>query len=113
MANVTIAPEKVAPGGIAPTRTGSLDTADTHIVRNNGQMLLMFQKAGAGICAVTVQTPAKRGGLDIAERTFNVPASTGDVIAGPFPPALYNDAAGDLRFTIDEATGLTVAAVYL
>jgi len=112
MAAVTLAPQALKPAGIAPTRTGSLSASNTYIVRNNGRTLLHFLKAGANACTVTVQTPVKAGGLDVAERTFNVPASTGDVMAGPFTPSIYNDAAGDLRFTLSEVTGLTVAAVY-
>jgi len=72
MADVTLAPQPVVAGGIAPTRTGSLSTGNTYIVRNNGRLLLMFQKSGAGECTVTVQTPATQGGLAVAERTFAV-----------------------------------------
>jgi hypothetical protein len=113
MSDVTIVPQRASAVGITPTRSGSLSVSDTYIVRNNGRLLLLFEKSGASDCVVTVQTPAKRGGLDVAERTFTVVATTGDVIAGPFPPPLYNDAAGDLRFTLDEITGLDVAAVML
>jgi hypothetical protein len=113
MADVTLNPQKLSDVGVAPTRAGSLSASNTYIVRNNGRTLLLFEKTGAGNCTVTVQTPAKQGGLDVAERTFNVPATTGDVAAGPFPPSLYNDASGDLRFTLSEVTGLTVAVVSL
>lgn len=109
MADKTIAPQRISDVGVTPTRTSGLLTADTHIVRNTGRMWLHFLKTGAGICTVTVQTPKVVGGLGVAERTFTVPATTGDTIAGPFPPDIYNDALGDLRFTLDEVTGLDVA----
>lgn len=113
MADVRITPQRPNDGGITTTRTGSLLTTDTYLVRNNGVTLLLFEKTGAGACTVTVQTPATVGGLAVAERTFTVPATTGDVIAGPFPPRVYNDTAGDLRFTLSEITGLTVAAIII
>ena len=113
MADVRITPQRPNDGGITATRTGSLLTTDTHLVRNNGVTLLLFEKTGAGACTVTVQTPATVVGLAVAERTFTVPATTGDVIAGPFPPGVYNDGADDLRFTLSEITGLTVAAIII
>ncbi|MFQ5775858.1 MAG: hypothetical protein ACE5GS_15150 [Kiloniellaceae bacterium] len=113
MADVVLAPQRINAGGIAPARTGGLTTNDTYLVRNNGAVILLFEKTGAGACVVTVQTPARAGGLDVAERTFTVPATTGDVAAGPFPPSIYNDGSGDLRFTLSEVTGLTVAALML
>jgi hypothetical protein len=45
--------------------------------------------------------------LDIAEVTISIPATTGDVMLGPFPPSLFNDGNGDMRFNFSEVTGLT------
>ncbi len=111
MADRTLTPQVMTDTGVAPTYTGSLLTADTHIVRNNGRMFLHFLKTGAGACTVTVQTPATMGGKAVAETTFSVPATTGDVMAGPFPDRLYNDGSNDMRFTLSEITGLSVAVV--
>jgi hypothetical protein len=111
MAEVAIAVQRVLPTGVAPTYTGSLLTTNTYLVRNSGRVMLHFKKAGASVCTVTIQTPATVGGLAVAEQTNTVPASTGDIMAGPFPPRIYNDGAGDLRFTLSEITGLTVAVV--
>lgn len=113
MADVILTPQRPSDVGATITRTGSLLTTNTYIVRNDGKTLINWQKSGAGACTVTVQTPAKVGGLDVAERTINVPATTGDVIAGPFPPGIYNDAVGDLRFTLSEITGLDVAVIQM
>ena len=111
MPDVRIAVEKPGAAGAAPTRNGSLSISDTYLVRNDGQVLLLFEKSGAGACTVTVQTPVQIGGLAVAERTFSVPATTGDVAAGPFPASIYSDGLGDLRLTLSEVTGLTVAAL--
>jgi len=111
MPDIRIDVEKPSAAGAAPTRNGSLSASDTYLVRNDGQVLLLFEKSGAGACTVTVQTPVQVGGLAVAERTINVPATTGDVAAGPFPASIYNDGSGDLRVTLSEITGLTIAAL--
>ena len=111
MPDVRIAVEKPGAAGAAPTRNGALSIADTYLVRNDGQVLLLFEKSGAGACTVTIQTPVQVGGLAVAERTINVPATTGDVAGGPFPASIYNDALGDMRLTFSEVTGLTIAAL--
>lgn len=111
MANVTLTPQQVVKGGAAVTRTGSLSVADTYVVRNDGKTILHFRKSGAGACTVTVQTPAQVGGLDVAENTVTVPATTGDVVCGPFQASIFNDGSGDVKFTLSEITGLDVAVL--
>jgi hypothetical protein len=113
MANVTLTPQQMAASGTTPTRTGSLSVSDTYLVRNDGHTFLHFRKSGAGGCTVTIQTPPTIGGLAVAEQTVNVPATTGDVMVGPFPPAIYNDGNGDAKFTLSEITGLDVAVLKL
>lgn len=113
MADVILAPQKLSDAGVAPTYTGSLSVANTYIVRNSGRVFLHFKKTGAGANTTTVQTPKTVGGLAVADRTVNVPGTTGDVMVGPLSPDLYNDAIGDLRFTLSEITGLSVAVLEL
>ncbi len=110
MSDVTLTVESGLPAGITPTRT-ALATGNTYKVRNNGRVALLFEKSGANPCVVTVQTPATVGGLAVAERTFTVVASIGDIIAAKVPPSVYNDGNGDLNFTIDEGTAITCAVV--
>ena len=111
MADVALVPQKANPNSITPTYTGSLSISDVYTVKNNGRTLLHFKKTGAGNCTVTVQTPRSLGGLAVAEQTFTVPATTGDVMAGPFQPSIYNDSSQELRVTLSEITGLSVAAI--
>ena len=113
MADVTLVPQRINDVGVTPTRTGSLSTSNTYIVRNTGRMWLHFKKSGAGACVVTIQTPKTVGGLAVAERTLTVPATTGDKTIGPFPPGTYNDALGDLRFTLSDIAGLDVAVLQI
>lgn len=101
--------------GIDLTDTGSLSVANQYFVLNDGNVFLHFKKSGAGACTVTVVTPATvSGGLAVADPTYTVPATTGDVMVGPFPPETFNDpTTGKLQFTLSEITGLTVAVARL
>jgi len=112
MGDVTLAPTAAVPTGIASS-TQAMAIADNYIVRNNGRVLLHFVKTGAGAATITVVTPNTVGGLAIAEQTFVVPATTGNVWAGPFDPGIYNDASGDLDVSTSEDTAITVEAVQI
>lgn len=111
MGDVTLGVEKITKAGLAATYTGSLSDANTYLVRNSGKVFLHFKKGGAHRCDVTVQTPMKVADLDVAENTVTVPATTGDKFIGPFPKSIFNYGSGDLKFTLSEITGLTVAVL--
>lgn len=112
MADDILTPTPAAQGGTTAAPT-AMDAADTYIVRNNGRVLLHFVKTGAGAATITIQTPKTVNGLAVAEETVAVPATTGNVWAGPFNPNTFNDASGDMRFTTDEDTGITVEAIQI
>ncbi len=110
MGDVTLAVQNAGPAGVTPTRN-AIATGNTSKVRNNGRVALLFEKSGAGEATITVTTPATLGGLAVADQTITVVATTGDVTAAKFPPAIYNDGNGDLNFITDEGTGLTCAVL--
>lgn len=111
MAEITVSVESVVRTGLAATYNGSLSASNQYFVANDGRVILHFLKTGAGNCTVTIVTPGLVDSLAVADRTFTVPASTGDVFVGPFPPSVYNDGDGNLEFTLSEVTGLTVAVL--
>lgn len=118
MAVIALAQQQLADSGVAPTYTLSgasplLNVTDSFTVGNDGRVMLHFKKTGAGACTVTIVTPGTVRGKAIADATVNVPATTGDVMIGPFPPDLYNDANGNISFTLSDVTGLSVAVVRL
>ena len=120
MSDVTLAVQQITRAGVAPTHVASgasplLNTSDTFKFNNTGKEVLYFKKSGAGACTVTIKTPGTVDGLAVAERTITVPASTGDVMVGPFPPAIYNTPGTNMAegFTVSEVTGLTVALLRL
>lgn len=112
MADVTLAPTVAVQGGIASS-TQAMATADNYIIRNNGNVLLHFVKVGANNATITVVTPKTVSGLAVADLTFSVPATTGDVWAGPFSPDTFNDANGDLDVSTSEETGIVMEAIDL
>jgi len=108
MADTRYTPLLVTEAGLTTAYTAGIIVATTDFVmKNDGDTRLHFKKAGAAACTVTVKTPLKIGGKDLADLTVNVPATTGDVMSGPFPPNQYNDGNGDMRFNFSEVTGLT------
>jgi len=115
MGDVRITPQKILDEGITPALTGSLAVAATseYIIRNTGRMFINVKKAGAGDCTVIIQTPITTAGLAVAEQSVTCVATSGDVLIGPFPPNVYNDAVGDITVTFSEVTGLTAGAFEL
>jgi len=115
MGDVRLTVQKVLKAGLDLTDVGGLAVAatSTYMVANDGRTFLHFKKGAAVICTVTIQTPATMGGYAVANQDVIVPANTGDVHCGPFPTRLFNDGNGDLRFTLSDVDGLTVALAKL
>ncbi len=100
--------------GSTPTYTGSLAAGTTqYIVRNDGRIFLHFKKTGANACTVGIVTTLTVSGFALADVSVTVGPTTGDVMVGPFPPAVFNDSSGDVTFTVSEATSLSVAVMQL
>lgn len=110
MADVPLTVQTASPGGIVPNYQAIGSTTDVYLVPNNGNVLLHFKKSGAGIANIALQTPGTVAGLAIADGAVAVPATTGDVMVDSLPPDVYNT-GGNIRFTTDNFTGLTVACV--
>lgn len=110
MSLVRLTPQVLDVAGITPSYT-SLATADTYLISNNGRVQLHFKKTGAGDAIITYITPPTIDGLAIASRTDTVVATTGDRMVGKFKPSVYNDENGDMSFTSDEETAISVAVI--
>ena len=115
MVDVLLTREQILVAGIAPTNT-SIDATDVYFVDNQpGQVFLHFKNTSAE-AIVTFDTTQTIGGLDIEDPTVTIPATTGDVMVGPFPSTYevkggVND--GQIKFTQDQASGVTVAVLRL
>ena len=112
MGDVTLPPTESVQGGINASPV-SMATADNYIVRNNGRVILHFVKTGAGAAVIPVVSPKTINGLAVAEETFTIPATTGNVWAGPFTPDTFNDNSGDMDVSTDEDTGITIEAIQI
>lgn len=114
MAVIPLTPtELVAATATTTAYTGSLSTSNTYTVPNDGRVLLHFKKSGAGACTVTLVTPITTDGLAVADATFSVPASTGDVMIRGLRAETYTDpSTGLLTFSLSEITGLSVGVFH-
>lgn len=115
MADVAVTVQQITEVGLSPSFQGSLSASDRYQFPNDGRTILHVKKSGAGSCVATVVTPGTVGvgDLAIADRTVTIAASTGDVMIGPLPPSVYNDANGLCSVTFSEITGLTMAVLRL
>jgi hypothetical protein len=106
---VRVTPLRVVRTGLTAAgayTTGVIAATSTYVMRNDGRTFFRFYKTGVNPCTVTFTAPNLDGGLAVASATVVVPASTGDVFAGPFAPGIFNDAYGDMRFSLSEATAI-------
>lgn len=83
------------------------DATNHHEFVNNGNTIIRVKNTGGGACTVTLNIQRTVDDRVPAARTVNVPATTGDVLIGPFPIADYGSLA---TFDISTATGVTVYA---
>ena len=118
MPTIALAVETVSRGGLIATYTASgasplLNVTDTFVVPNDGKTILHFKKSGASNCVVTIPLSGQStvDGQAVTSRAVTVLATSGDKFVGPFPPAMYNNGSGQLSFTLDNITGLTLAII--
>ena len=107
MADVTVAPQQIAIGGLVPSQTGSLSAANVYEIKNDGKMFIHVVNGGGGDIVCTIATPGAVGGNAIADRDVTVSAGTEEFI-GPFPPWIYNDEDGNIGVSFDVITSVTL-----
>lgn len=96
MARVVIPITEVTRQGVNITPgTGETtpDAVDGAMFTNDGRVVLSARNTGAGAHVVTIQTPAKVAGLDVADLQVTVPAGA-TILIGPFPTSVFNQTAG-------------------
>jgi hypothetical protein len=110
MARTNLAVQQIVVAGLLPTY--STANADGHSVVNNGNVFLHVKNASGSSVNVTVETPAKVGGLDVAEDVVTVGASSEKMI-GPFDPSVFNQSGGLLYVDFSAVASVTCAAFKL
>jgi hypothetical protein len=78
---------------------------------NTGRELLLVRNSGTSAITVTVTAQGRYRGVPFSNVTFSVPASGGEVIAGPFPPEVFNDTSGRTSVGYSAVTSVTVAVL--
>jgi hypothetical protein len=100
--------QKMVKGGTTTTIVNSgLLSTDSYTFQNDGRTFLHFKKTGAGAATVTFTAQATVQGLSVSNQTVTVPATTGDVYAGPFPTSLFNDSSANVTFSLSDTVGLS------
>lgn len=112
MARTTLTVQQVTLAGLAPTYAAATVT-DGDAFANDGNVLVHVKNTNAATRTLTIQTPAKVAGVDVAEVTVTIPANTGDVMIGPFDPSIFNQADGKVYLDWSAVTNVTVAAIRL
>jgi len=110
MGDIRLTPQDVGSSEVTVTRT-PISTGNTYQVRNDGHVILNFRKTGAGNATITVTTPETRAGLAVADKTFTVLATSGDVAWSGREVQTFTNSSGDVEFTTDEGTDLTCAVM--
>jgi len=109
-AAATLAIQDIVRAGLTPIYTAA--TTDGFYFANNGRVFCGIKCTGSSVTA-TFQTPQSNTGLAVADLVVTVPATTGDIMVGPFPPESFNDAQGRVLVTFSSATATTLGAFRL
>ena len=107
----TLTTQSISRSGLTTSFTSAAGGGDSFTP--DGQTLLRVKNASGSIITITVVSPGSViEGVTKGDVTFTVPATTGDVIAGPFPAEHFADPTDGLAdITYSGVTSLTVAAL--
>lgn len=97
------------------TRTPTFTAAfvDGHMAVNTGRTFLRVRNTDASSKTVTVLIPKTVAGIAVANggRQHTIPATTGDVLIGPFPRDYTQPSEGRVWWDYSAVTGVTVAVI--
>jgi len=112
VARTTLSVQQITNSGITPSYAAATAT-DGDAFANDGDVFVHVKNVGGSPVTLTIQTPGKVAGVDIAEVTVTIPATTGDKMIGPFDPTVFNQSDGKVYLDWSAVTGVTVAAIRL
>ena len=101
--------EDAVPTGLEAAYNAATVT-DGDAFLNDGSVCVHVKNGGGGDVTLTIQTPAKAGGMEIAEQTCVITAGE-ERFVGPFPPAYFNQPDGQVYLDWDVITSVTFALV--
>lgn len=101
---------KITRAGVAMNLVNASSGGDSF--PNDGNTFFVVRNAGAAAITVTIATPARIWGIDIADLSVNVGAGDTAFI-GPFPEQIFNDENGRVNVSYSAVTSVTVGAFSL
>ncbi len=106
MSNVDLTVQEVSRSGLdLRAAEATVVTANVYYFPNDGRTRLYVRNATASTCVVTIDSPKTVDGLAVADRTASVAAAK-EFEIGPFPTDYYNNDAGKVKVTFDQAVGI-------
>lgn len=106
----TLTPQAISIAGLTPTFVSAAAGGDK--LPPGSHVFLRVKNAAGSAVTVTVAANSTASGLTVTSPTVTVPATTGDVLIGPFPPGDYAASAdGLVAITYSSNTSVTVAAL--
>ena len=109
MATLTV--QNTSLTGITPSWVSAAVGGDEFA--NTGDCYFEIKNGSGAEITLTIETPAKIEGIDIAEITVAVAATTGVKRVGSFDPAIFNSSAGRVVVTYSAHETVTVGAFKL
>lgn len=103
MPTVTLTPipaSRTTPVDITAASGTAVSSGNDYVFANDGNTRLVILNSSSSN-TVTIATPNTVDGLAISDRTYTV-ASSDNVVAGPFPTSIYNNASGQVSFTVSQ-----------
>jgi len=95
----------------------SLNATDVYFFQNQeGEVYLHVKNTGGSISVVTFDLTQLFEGSALVDPTVSIPATTGDKLIGPFPSSwevVGGANNGQIKFSQNQASGVTAAAVRL
>lgn len=77
----------------------AVTSSDVFFFPNNGNVRLLITDTSTSNNNVTITTPGSVDGNAIADLVVTCPGSE-QLVLGPFPPSVYNNSSGQVRFTV-------------
>ena len=107
-----LTPQDIVRTGLTPSfAAATVTVGDTFV--NDERCFARIKNASGGAITAAAQPTRLVDGLLPAPRTVNVPATTGDVLIGPFPAADYNDTNNVVTIICSAVTSVTIAIIRL
>jgi hypothetical protein len=114
----TLSVQNLSLAGLLTSTMGSASTADKFT--NDGNTFLLFINGNASSRTLTLAVQnatvnqAGYNPITVSNPTVTIPGSGtngGIAVVGPFGQTQFNDSNGQVNYTLDTATGMTVAAI--